>query len=184
MTPQISLATLQADDIDGIQQIYGVQDGADPVLNVRGGGRFNILEGLDGLTVQGNARNNVIIGADGDETINGGSGADRLRGKDGADELNGGNGSDTLGGGAGADVMNGGWGNDVADYGDSASAIVLDLLAASGTAGDALGDTLISIERIFGSLHGDTILGDNDNNFIAGGGGADTLEGRVAATMC
>ncbi len=178
MTPQIALATLQADDIDGIQQIYGVQDGADPVLNVKGGGRLNILEGLDGLTVQGNARKNNIIGSDGDETINGGSGADRLRGQGGSDELNGGAGNDTLGGGAGADVMNGGSGNDAVDYAGSASAIVLDLLAASGAAGDAFGDTLIDIERIFGSLHDDMIFGDNGRNIIVGGGGADTLEGR------
>ena len=178
MTPIISASDLLADDINGIQQIYGVQDGFDPVYKVQGGGRFEILEGINNLVIEGNARKNIIIGSDGGETINGGGGGDKLRGQGGADELNGGGGNDTLGGGAGADVLNGGAGNDAADYIDSASAIVLDLLAASGAGGDALGDRLTDIERIFGSQYGDTILGDNGRNIIVGRNGADTLEGR------
>ncbi len=178
MTPQIMLTTLQADDILGISQIYGAQDGAAPVYNVRGAGKFEILGGPDDLIVNGNGNRNVIIGSASDEEINGAGGRDKLFGGDGDDTLNGGTGKDTLMSGAGADVMNGGDGKDTVDYIEATSGIILDMQQTSGSAGDALGDVLNDIERVLGSQFDDMILGDAADNFLHGRNGNDTLGGR------
>ena len=172
MTPTISVSSLQPDDRQGIRQLYGAQDDLDSFYKVKGGGRFNILEGLDNLTVTGNRLNNKITGSGSDETIKGADGEDVLRGKGGADFLIGGNGRDTLEGGRGADILNGGAGVDTASYGSSSAAIAFDLsVSVSGTAGDALGDRLVEIERIVGSTGNDTLLGHTGNDRFVGATG-------------
>lgn len=187
LTPVISESSLQADDIDGITQIYGPQDGADPVYDLRGTRKITILEGLDNLTLNGNERGNKVQGSDRDETINGAGGSDKLQGGGGDDALNGGKGRDTLMGGAGADTINGGDGYDVADYRHSVDGITLDQRAPAGTGGDATGDVLSGIEKIVGSEQNDLIIGIGlDDKFIGrggadqlwGGSGDDTLKGK------
>ena len=167
MQPIIQGDDLEADDMDGISRIYGAQDGADAVYAIKGGGRVKILDGLDDLTVNGNLRNNIIVGSDADEDINGGGGRDTLKGGGGDDSLNGGSGNDLLLADAGADTLNGGSGIDRVDYKQS-GAVTVDLTTPASNTGDASGDTLISIERLFGSNFGDTLLGDALNNFING----------------
>jgi Ca2+-binding RTX toxin-like protein len=93
------------------------------------------------------------------------------------DTLSGGDGNDTLIGGAGADSLDGGAGTDTADYSDSASGIIADLAAGTGTGGDALGDTYTSIENVTGSDYNDTLTGDANANVLNGGAGNDTLNG-------
>ncbi|MFD1157617.1 matrixin family metalloprotease [Roseovarius aestuarii] len=197
LTPVLSATSLQQDDIRGIRQIYGRQDNADPVYNIKGGGTVRILESPANLTIKGNSRDNRVIGASDDDSINGAQGDDTLRGGDGADSLNGSSGNDDLSGGAGADVLKGGIGRDklaggagadvlnggrdkdTADYSSSLAAIAFDLAVSStGTAGDALGDTLINIEKILGGAGNDTLLGSNGVDRFAGGDGADFLSGR------
>jgi hypothetical protein len=80
----------------------------------------DIINGLGGNdTLFGDACNDILkpvsaaaVGADGNDTLNGGTGDDKLFGAGGNDTLNGGPGNDTLNGGGGNDNLNGGGGND------------------------------------------------------------------------
>ena len=84
----------------------------------------------------------------------------------------------TFMGGRGADLINGGLGFDTADYSDADEAIVLDLASGFGSAGEADGDRLISIERILASLHDDIISGGDVGEHFVGGLGNDFLSGN------
>lgn len=114
---------------------------------------------------------------------------DQLSGSDGDDVLRGRGGNDRLWGGLGADVLDGGTdldgsrGADLADYNGAADGIHVDLAIGRGLAGaEAIGDTLISIEQVAGSLVGGDILeGDDANNVLLGFGGDDVLRGRAGA---
>lgn len=64
----------------------------------------DILLGFDGNdTINANGGNDVLIGGGDDDTLNGGVGNDRLLGDSGNDQLDGGAGADTLRGGIGSD---------------------------------------------------------------------------------
>ena len=102
---------------------------------------------------------------------------DRLTGDAGANRLDGGPGSDLLTGKAGADTLNGGPGSDTAVYAGSNAAVSVNLLEGTATGGDAMSDTLDSIENLTGSAHDDTLTGDAGNNVLEGGPGADALDG-------
>ncbi len=102
--------------------------------------------------------------------------------------LTGGGGNDTLAGGQGADTLIGTGGFAVADYSASAAAVAIDLDTTNIQAtGDALGDLLINILGVIGSLAGNNMLsGNSQDNLLQGGnvndtliglGGADTLKG-------
>jgi Ca2+-binding RTX toxin-like protein len=117
---------------------------------------------------------------------NGTAGADTLTGTAGADQLFGKDGNDILKGLAGPDLLNGGSDRDTADYSRSADFVIVNLNDGAGFAGDAEGDTYVSIENLFGSSLGDFLHGDNlanvlngglGNDLIIGGGGNDTLLG-------
>ncbi|MDQ1195402.1 cadherin domain-containing protein [Agrobacterium sp. SORGH_AS 787] len=112
------------------------------------------------------------------ENIDGSGFADRLTGDAGDNELHGNAGDDILAGAGGADLLDGGDGNDTADYSASQSAIAVDLAAGVGSAGDATGDRLVSIESVIGSAFADTIRGSAGSDTLKGGDGNDTLDGR------
>jgi Ca2+-binding RTX toxin-like protein len=128
-------------------------------------------------------------------TINGTNNNDWLSGTAGADSIFGFNGQDTLKGGGGADRLDGGAHWDTAIYADSSAPVTVDLAQGRGYGGTAEGDTLFSIEGVWGSGYGDTLLGnylandlyglDGDDvlwggdggDYIDGGGGNDHLKG-------
>src|SRR5690606_16674073 len=83
-----------------------------------------------------------------------------------------------LSGGAGSDYLDGGAGRDYADYWDEGRGMTADLLFPSLGTGSAAGDMFTSIEGFVGSALGDTLRGDNAQNFIFGGSGADVIVGR------
>ena len=112
------------------------------------------------------------------DTLAGDAGANLLDGGAGNDSLSGGAGNDTLIGGAGADTLDGGSGSDTASYAASAAAVAVDLAAGTGSAGDAAGDVLLSIEHLTGGAGNDTLRGDGWANRLDGGAGNDVLEGR------
>lgn len=123
--------------------------------------------------------------ADGDrisgvENIDGSTRDDFLRGDDKANVIFGNRGADVLEGRGGADTLEGGTGLDTAAYDSSSSRVVVDLLAATQSGGDAQGDTLDSIENLRGSAFDDTLRGDDSTtaNRIFGGAGRDTIDGR------
>jgi Ca2+-binding RTX toxin-like protein len=118
--------------------------------------------------------------------INGTNGADFLWGTDFDDSMYGWGGNDRLKGYGGADYLDGGAGIDTVYYGDSTVGVAVNLATGRGYGGSAEGDTLISIEYVFGSFHNDTITGNDANNelygltgndVLKGGGGADGLAG-------
>jgi hypothetical protein len=119
-----------------------------------------------------------LIGSDYDDTLIGQNDAEILEGGAGNDYLDGGANSDSLYGGAGNDTFSGGpdfgghevdndyidGGDDVdlVDYFGSREAVNVDLSTGIGLGGSAQGDTLISIENLFGSNYNDTLIGDEE----------------------
>ncbi|MHC2333210.1 beta strand repeat-containing protein [Bradyrhizobium sp. USDA 4454] len=82
-----------------------------------------------------------------------------------------------LRGGLGADSLDGGAGYDYADYGNATTGVLVDLANNALNTGEALGDTLTSIEGIQGGAFNDTLIGDGGNNNLRGQAGADSLDG-------
>ena len=112
----------------------------------------------------------------------GGGGNDTLEGGNHSDSIVGGAGNDIQIGGAGADVLDGGAGTlDRASYITSTSGLTVDLLAPVNNTGNAAGDTYANIEGLEGSNFDDDLRGNNSNNFLIGGAGADALDGRGGA---
>jgi Ca2+-binding RTX toxin-like protein len=110
-------------------------------------------------------------------TINGTNGSDTLYGTGTGDTINGLNGNDSLKGFGGADRLDGGAGIDTVFYGDSTAGVGINLATGRGVGGSAQGDTLISIENVFGSNFNDTITGTSGANQLHGGEGNDVIKG-------
>src|SRR5262245_32524874 len=118
--------------------------------------------------------------------IKGTNGGDSLYGTSAGDTISGLGGNDTLKGFGGADYLDGGAGIDTAFYGDSSAGVGINLATGRGVGGSAEGDTLISIENVFGSNFNDSLTGtsganqlhgQDGNDVIKGGGGNDYLDG-------
>ncbi len=139
-----------------------------------------------------------VSGSDFDDKITGNElanelwgnvGNDALNGNAGIDTLVGGDDNDTLTGGADADILDGRDGNDTINYALSAAGVTVNLTAQGTykidpmlgevrdtagpiqTGGDALGDTLWSIENIIGSAKNDVLTANGDTQFLDGSGG-------------
>ena len=121
--------------------IYGTS-GADLLRASRGGSR-----------VYGQGGNDVIFGADIEDTIYGGRGRDVVDGGFGADSIFGQADHDRLRGNTGRDTIQGGQGNDT----------------IMGDDGD---------DQLFGSTGHDVILGGTGNDHLSGGSGNDYLQGQ------
>ena len=124
----------------------------------------------------GDMYDNVLMGGPDDDVLWGGMGDD---------ELSGGRGNDRLEGGPGADALNGGAGMDIASYFNSTRGVRVDLATSFGSGGDnapvrggeAEGDSLSSIEVIWGSNFGDLLIGSRAANGLFGNGGNDRIWG-------
>ena len=129
---------------------------------------------------QGDALSNIesVTGSSHGDTITGSNGKNMLKGKSGNDFLFGGAGNDTLYGGAGADAILGGSGWDIAHYGDSNTAVNIDMSLNHQVGGIAQGDILQSIEAVNGSVYNDVLIGDSAHNNFRGGNGNDILHGK------
>ena len=103
--------------------------------------------------------------------------ADVLYGDAGGNSLSGNGGDDRLAGLGGADVLDGGAGSDFASYVLATAGVTAWLDNPALNAGDAAGDTYISIENLAGSNFADTLTGDTGSNILVGNGGADFLDG-------
>ena len=130
------------------------------------------LVGIENLT--GSAFDDVLAGNNFDNVLTGGDGNDLLRGRDGNDVLLGGNGDDFLNGGLGDDIIDGGAGYDRATfYNDATTGVTVDLNMQGVAQDTGQGmDTLIGIENVSGSSFGDTLIGDEGDNWLWGSGAA------------
>ncbi len=120
--------------------------------------------------IDGNSRNNTLIGLAGNDVIEGFGGNDVLRGNDGNDELNGGDGDDLLDGGAGNDVLYGGRRGHHHDDDDHHH--------HHGHDGDHHGDDDDDHDDHGHHSHGsDVLLGGDGDDYLEGGDGSDYLDG-------
>ncbi len=133
--------------------------------------------------LKGDNERNLLLGGDGGDALQGRGGDDRLYGQAQDDWLLGGSGQDYLHGGTGTDTV---W---YITYQDPAGVFVdletgrgVERISPESSSSDlssiALADTLVSIENISGSLHGDDLYGDSGRNSIWGLEGNDRLNGR------
>lgn len=143
-----------------------------------GGILDDFLDGGEGNdAIYARSGDDILLGRAGNDTLVGGDGASQLFGGGGSDTLTGGKGDETLNGGQGGDYLDGGAGRDVADYAGALTGVVADLGDSGANAGDAAGDTYVSIENLSGSALDDVLIGDGRDNRIWGGAGNDRLFG-------
>ena len=174
------------------------------VLQGRGGN--DALDGRGGNdTLHGNDGNDTLRGGHGADRLDGGSGSDTAdysgsntavtvnlasgvgSGGDAQgdiliniENLTGSTYGDSLTGNSSANVLDGGMGSDTADYSGSNAAVTVNLDTGLGSGGHAQADTLISIERVNGSIHDDHLTGDASGNILSGNAGDDTLHGGAS----
>ncbi len=160
---RIDLRDTGYSDINGMIGNVGIARGTVIENLVAGGGHD---------TVTGNAVSNLIMAANGNDSLDGMGGNDTLYGAAGNDTLLGGAGDDLLGAGLGNDSLEGGAGqdavftaagNDTAHGGEG-----------NDTLGGAAGD-----DSLLGGEGNDELWGAIGNDRAWGGAGADTLGGAV-----
>ena len=151
-----------------------------------GGEKDDIIELKDNVLtpaeLAGGNGDDLVTGGSGNDFLEGGNGFDLLDGRNSNDTLRGGADDDWLIGGAGADTLDGGDGDDTASYETATTGILLNLATGEAT-GDAAGDVFQSIEQYEGSLHNDTLIGNDNDNLLGGLGGNDTLEGGAGSDV-
>lgn len=130
------------------------------------------------VEVEGTARADVLIGDADNERILGFRGDDLLFGGAGDDQLDGGIGDDRLEGGPGFDSYDGGPGTDTLTFRTGDGPAMVDLQSASVQQSGTF-EFVQEVENVTGSVFGDTLLGDDNDNLLVGGGGLDLLGGRL-----
>ena len=111
--------------------------------------------------------------------------AEGLRGVEGAvgtpfaDIMTGNSGPNIFAGSGGADLLRGGRDLDVANYEFAPGSVRVDLAAGHARGADGR-DVLVGIEAIVGSAFDDLLLGDGEENEIAGLSGDDLMDGRAS----
>ncbi len=133
---------------------------------------------VEPVEVRGTAGPDVMIGTNADEHMLGFRGDDILFGGAGNDELDGGIGNDRLEGGPGFDSYDGGPGTDTLAFSVADGPAAVDLSSQSAVVGGVF-EFVQNVENVAGSVFGDTLLGDDDNNRLVGGGGLDLLGGGL-----
>jgi Ca2+-binding RTX toxin-like protein len=130
------------------------------------------------IEVRGTPGNDVMIGTDADEHMQGFRGDDILFGGGGNDQLDGGIGNDRLEGGPGSDTYNGGPGIDTLAFGVEDGPANVNLATSSVVSSGSF-EFVQNVENVSGSVFGDTLLGDDNDNVLQGGGGLDLLGGGL-----
>ena len=139
--------------------------------------------------LRGTSSNDTIDALAGDDTVYGDAGDDTLLGNTGNDALYGEAGNDTLNGGAGNDAMIGGTGNDTYVVDSLADAVTelagegTDIVNASvdwtlGSNIENLTQFMFSAINATGNALANTLRGNDSDNRLDGGAGADSLIGQ------
>ena len=138
-------------------------------------------------TLTGDHRMNVLTGGAGDDVLRGGAEVNVANGNQvttpGGDHLIGGPGADMLDGGSslaeGADTPKDDTDDvqhiDWAVYRGAMEGVMVNLATGRGTGGEAMGDTLVNIELVWGSTHDDAFIASSGADIIHGDGGSDTV---------
>lgn len=129
------------------------------------------------VTTDLTAGNDIFVGDENDDIVNGLDGNDTITGGIGDDTLNGGDGNDLLTGGLGADALIGGEGIDRVLYTNASVGVTINVINPALNTGEAAGDTYDSIENFSGSNGDDSITSGNAANVLIGLGGDDVLLG-------
>lgn len=138
--------------------------------------------GLDRLiaieNLYGSLHDDLLKGNNVANILNGGMADDALFGRGGNDFLYGGEGYDWLEGGLGNDLIDGGSGEDWAAYEEATKGVTVNLgiVGAQNTIGAGI-DTLVDIERLYGSAFSDKLTASANGDGLYGGVGDDLLTG-------
>lgn len=166
-------------DAGGIDRLDLSGFSTDQVIRL-GGGQFSSTGRLtNNIAIAYGALIEQAVGGAGDDTIYGNAAGNQLWGGAGDDRIDGGRGDDIIHGGPGADLILGSAGRDWLRYTAATAGVAVDLGAQRGTAGEAAGDRMASIEDLSGSVHSDTLAGSADANRIFGEAGDDRIFGRA-----
>jgi len=153
---------------------------SDAGLTLTGNALDNRIDGAAGNdTLRGMDGNDTLYGNAGDDSLQGGNGADTMRGGDGNDTLDGGAGNDLLDGGVGADTMRGGAGDDVYIVDDAGDVVVENSGQGTDAVKTSVNFTLGSnLEQLIATSDAGLVLTGNAlANYIQGAGGNDTISG-------
>jgi len=150
-----------------------------------------LLVGYDNINATGNAEANELVGNNGANQILGMAGNDVLRGEGGDDAIDGGTGNDSLDGGSGIDTLSGGLGNDTF-FVDRAEDVVIEnagegidtiRAATSYTLSANVENLILEAEGGYingtGNAQANTLTGNDYDNRLDGGAGADVLIGKA-----
>ena len=161
---------------------HAVRDGRGGIDTVTGFERLALFGTPGGESLWGaTALANFLSGMGGDDLLIGGNLDDTLDGGAGNDYLSGHGGRNLLIGGSGQDSLNGGLGIDTIDYSASPAGVQINLASGRARGGDAEGDSFSNIDNVVGSSLGDVLTGNKLVNLLAGGAGNDTLDGGGGA---
>ena len=127
------------------------------------------IDMIDGSAGSGDAQGDTFTDI---EIVQGSNQGDIIRGDD-TDNI--------LRGRLGADVLDGRGGFDIADYTGADEAVTVDLSLGQGLAGEALGDTLVSIEMLRGTNFNDTFIGSAADETFDAGFGDDSISGGAGS---
>ena len=196
----VNLATLafsggdaEGDEVEVERDAFD-PDGAGPLDPVDVSTFENLTGSMHNDRLTGDHRVNMLTGMGGDDNLRGGAGVDTLIGGPGADILDGGEdareddnnmitaraATDLNGDGDEADpgeaaIAAGPASIDVASYAGAMAGVTVNLATGRGTAGDAMGDTLVNIEQVVGSSHDDTFIAGPGPDNIDGAGNPDMM---------
>ena len=136
----------------------------------------------------GDHRMNVLMGGAGDDTLRGGAEVNVADGDNvtvpGGDHLIGGPGADVLDGGESGDNPETDANEEHIDWAvyrdakvdeDTMAGVTVNLASRRGEAGEAMGDTLINIELIWGSRGNDVFKASEGPDYVHGDEGSDTM---------
>lgn len=149
------------------------QAGHDRLVNLLG-----VVGGPFADTLSGSYVIELLLGMEGNDTLNGRGGDDFLFGMEGNDRLRGGDGNDRLDGGDGSDRFDGMGGTDTADFSAWNEGVTASLEA--GTADEGGADLLANVENLLGTDFADDLTGDAGPNTLSGRAGPDVIRGRGA----
>lgn len=126
-----------------------------------------------------------LYGGDGNDVLLGSNFADVIDGEAGNDDMRGNFGDDLLIGGPGSDIYTGGTGNDTADYRAKTAAVTVTIgngVADDGEAGE-LDDVQADVEVVLGGKGNDILIGSAANETLEGGIGNDVLDGGLGGDV-